>query len=152
MAYVTPPGILREIDVATANQRRLNEQSLAMEVCDLIDGDARAAYRNINYDMRMYKRMRMYFHAEAGPDGTALNDGDITAFVRLGSDFDANYYEYEIPLSVTPWYTGDEDLIWPLENNMDIELQKLQNLKMSILLCSRFLKNILSTMGSQESL
>ena len=131
VAYVTPPGILREIDVATANQRRLNEQSLAMEVCDLIDGDARAAYRNINYDMRMYKRMRMYFHAEAGPDGTALNDGDMTAFVRLGSDFDANYYEYEIPLSVTPWYTGDEDLIWPLENNMDIELQKLQNLKIN---------------------
>ncbi|PCJ81764.1 MAG: hypothetical protein COA49_04475 [Bacteroidetes bacterium] len=131
VAYVTPPGIIREIDVATANQRRLNEQSLAMEVCDLVDGDAKAAYRNINYDMRMYKRLRMYFHAEPGPDGTTLNSGDLTAFVRLGSDFDANYYEYEIPLSVTPWYTGDADLIWPQANNMDIELQKLQNLKIN---------------------
>ena len=131
VAYVTPPGIIREIDVATANQRRLNEQSLAMEVCDLVDGDAKAAYRNINYDMRMYKRMRMYFHAEPGPDGTTLNDKDLTAFVRLGSDFDANYYEYEIPLTVTPWYTGDADLIWPITNNMDIELQKLQNLKIN---------------------
>ncbi len=131
VAYVTPPGIIREIDVATTNQRRLNEQSLAMEVCNLIDGDARAAYRNINYDMRMYKRMRMYFHAEPGPDGTTLNDGDITAFVRLGSDFDNNYYEYEIPLSVTPWYTVDEDMIWPMANNMDIELQKLQSLKIN---------------------
>jgi hypothetical protein len=102
-----------------------------MEVCDLVDGDARGAYRNINYDMRMYKRLRMYFHAEPGADGTNLNDGDITAFIRLGSDFDANYYEYEIPLSVTPWYTTDENLIWPDENNMDIELQKLQNLKIS---------------------
>ena len=131
VAYVTPPGIIREIDVATANQRRLNEQSLAIEVCNLKDGDARAAYRNINYDMRMYKRMRMYFHAEPGPDGTTLNDKDLTAFIRLGSDFDNNYYEYEIPLYVTPWYTGDEDLIWPMINNMDIELQKLQNLKIN---------------------
>lgn len=127
--YVTPPGIVREIDVGTANQRRLNEQSMELAVCGLEDGDARGAYRNINFDMRMYKRLRMFVHAEPGPDGTPLNDGDLTAFVRLGSDFDQNYYEYEIPLQVTPWYTGDEDAIWPAGNNMDIEFQKLQNLK-----------------------
>jgi cell surface protein SprA len=131
VAYVTPPGIAREIDVAAVNARRLNEQSIALEICDLVDGDARGAYRNINYDMRMYKRLRMYFHAEQGSDGTTLNDGDITAFIRLGSDFDANYYEYEIPLTVTPWYTSDENLIWPEENNMDVELLKLQNLKIN---------------------
>ena len=54
----------------------------------------------------------MYFHAEPGADGSNLNDGDLSAFVRLGSDFDANYYEYEIPLTVTPWYTSDDELIW----------------------------------------
>ncbi|MFZ8837098.1 MAG: cell surface protein SprA [Flavobacteriales bacterium] len=127
--YVTPPGIIREIDVGTANQRRLNEQSLEMAVCGLKDGDARGAYRNINFDMRMYKRLRMYVHAEAGPDGTTLNDDDLTCFIRLGNDFENNYYEYEIPLKVTPWNTGDEDLIWPAENNIDIEFRKLQNLK-----------------------
>jgi cell surface protein SprA len=129
--YITPPGISREIDVAAINARRLNEQSLSLSVCDLEDGDARGAYRNINYDMRMYNRLRMYFHAEPGENCTNLDDGDITAFVRLGSDFDANYYEYEIPLTVTPCFTSDADLIWPLENNMDIELQKLQNLKIN---------------------
>ena len=127
--YVTPPGIIREIDVGTANQRRLNEQSLEMAVCGLKDGDARGAYRNINFDMRMYKRLRMYVHAEAGPDGTPLNDDDLTCFIRLGNDFENNYYEYEIPMKVTPWNTGDEDLIWPAENNIDIEFRKLQNLK-----------------------
>ena len=127
--YVTPPGILREIDVGTANQRRLNEQSLEMAVCDLRDGDARGAYRNINFDMRMYKRLRMFVHAEAGPDGSSLDDDDLTCFVRLGNDFESNYYEYEIPMKVTPWNTGDEDLIWPAENNIDIEFRKLQNLK-----------------------
>ena len=127
--YVTPPGIIREIDVGTANQRRLNEQSLEMAVCGLADGDARGAYRNINFDMRMYKRLRMYVHAEAGPNNQVLNDDDITCFVRLGNDFESNYYEYEIPLKTTPWNTGDEDLIWPEENNIDIEFRKLQNLK-----------------------
>ncbi len=127
--YVTPPGIIREIDVGTANQRRLNEQSLELAVCDLEDGDARGAYRNINYDMRRYKRLKMFVHAEAGPDGTSLDNNDLTAFIRLGSDFESNYYEYEIPLEVTPWYTGDEDAIWPDANNMDIEFQKWQNLK-----------------------
>jgi hypothetical protein len=127
--YVTPPGIIREIDVGTANQRRLNEQSLELAVCGLSDGDARGAYRNINFDMRMYKRLRMYVHAEAGPDGTSLDDNELTCFVRLGNDFESNYYEFEIPLTVTPWNTGDEDLIWPLENNIDIEFRKLQNLK-----------------------
>ena len=63
------------------------------------------AYRNINYDMRMYKRLKMYFHAEPGADGSNLNDGDLSAFAGW-SDFDANYYEYEIPLTVTPWYTS----------------------------------------------
>ena len=50
----------------------------------------------------------MYFHAEPGAevDGFNLDDGDLSAFVRLGFDFDANYYEYEIPLTVTPWYTS----------------------------------------------
>ncbi len=127
--YVTPPGILREVDVGTANQRRLNEQSLELAICGLEDGDARAAYRNINFDMRMYKRLKMFVHAEAGPDGSPLNDGDLTAFVRLGSDFEANYYEYEIPLQVTPWYTGDDNEIWPEANNVDIEFRKFQNLK-----------------------
>ena len=104
--YVTPPGIIREIDVGTANQRRLNEQSLEMAVCGLKDGDARGAYRNINFDMRMYKRLRMYVHAEAGPDGTPLNDDDLTCFIRLGNDFENNYYEYEIPMKVTPGTPG----------------------------------------------
>ena len=61
-----PPGINQEVDPANLNQRRLNEQSLALEVCGLEDGDARAAYRNINFDMRMYERLQMFVHLEAG--------------------------------------------------------------------------------------
>ena len=129
--YVIPPGILREVDVGTANQRRLNEQSLSLEVCNLMDGDARAAYRNVSFDMRLYKKLKMFVHAEAGPDGLPLNDKDATVFIRLGSDFNENYYEYELPLTVTPFFTGDPDQIWPEANNVEIDFTKFQNLKLA---------------------
>lgn len=129
--YVIPPGIIREIDVGTANQRRLNEQSMSLEVCNLVDGDARAAFRNVSYDMRLYKRLKMFIHAEAGPDGLPLEDNEVTCFIRLGSDFNENYYEYEVPLKMTPWYTGIPDEIWPEENNIDLEFALLQNLKLA---------------------
>lgn len=129
--YVIPPGIIREIDIGTANQRRLNEQSMSLEVCNLVDGDARAAFRNVNYDMRLYRRLKMFVHAEAGPDGMPLEDDEVTCFIRLGSDFTENYYEYEIPLKVTPWFTGNPEEIWPEENNVDLEFALLQNLKLA---------------------
>ena len=129
--YVIPPGIQREINVATANQAQLNEQSLQLEVCGLEDGDARAAYRNINFDMRMYKRLRMFVHAEAARADEPLESNDLTCFVRLGSDFVDNYYEYEIPLQVTPWGVGDENEIWPQANEVDLQFRDLQNLKIS---------------------
>jgi cell surface protein SprA len=127
--YVVPPGIIREQDVASANLRSLNEQSLSYQVCNLGDGDSRAAYRTVNFDLRQYKRLRMYAHAEALGVQNALADDDLTVFVRLGSDFKENYYEYEIPMKVTDWYNSDEEAIWPESNNFDILLKDLQNLK-----------------------
>ena len=130
--YVIPPGINQEIDPSNLNQRRLNEQSLALDVCGLEDGDARAAYRNINFDMRMYERLKMFVHVEAGRQGEVLNEGDVNVFVRLGSDYDQNYYEYEIPLKPTPIDVTalDEYDIWPLENNIDISLDSLRLLSL----------------------
>lgn len=127
--YVIPPGIIREIDVGTANLRNLNEQSLELEVCNLADGDARAAYRNVNFDMRMYKKLKMFVHVEDGGQVENLGNNNATCFLRLGSDFDENYYEYELPLKVTTWGETDDNNIWFPENQMEIELKKLQNLK-----------------------
>jgi cell surface protein SprA len=99
--YAVPPGIIREQDVASANLRNLNEQSLSLSVCNLKDGDARATYKNVKYDLRQYKRLRMFTHAEAAGIQSELKDNDVSVFIRLGSDFDQNYYEYEVPMSVT---------------------------------------------------
>ena len=134
--YVLPPGIDREQNVQSANLVRLNEQSLSMRVCDLEDGDARAAYKNSNLDVRSYKKLRMFVHAEAAPGSAEqLRDDDISVFIRLGTDLVDNYYEYEIPLKVTPPgnYGANDDAerkkVWPEANNMELAFTTLQMVK-----------------------
>ncbi len=127
--YVIPPGILREQDVGSANLRSLNEQALSLSVCNLSDGDAKAAYRNVNFNMVQYKKLRMFAHVEALDDDALLNDKDVTVFIRLGSDFNQNYYEYELPMIKTPWGTNVDTDIWPEANNFEIALEDLQALK-----------------------
>ena len=99
--YVLPPGIDRVIDPSQPQVAQLNEQSIVFKVRDLPDGDARVAYKNMSIDLRQYKKLKMFVHAEALIDET-LNDYEMTAFIRLGSDQTDNYYEYEVPLKVTP--------------------------------------------------
>jgi cell surface protein SprA len=135
--YVMPPGVTRQVDPSQPQIVQENEQSLAMTATNLSQGDARAVYKNTSYDMRKYKRIQMFTHAEALPDNaTNLQDYDMTAFVRIGSDMTNNYYEYEIPLKVTPpgHYQQnnptDVAMVWPQENNFNIDLSVLTNLKL----------------------
>lgn len=127
--YVIPPGILREVDPSQQFQRQLNEQSMTIEVCNLKDGDARAATKNVGMDMIMYKNLEMYLHAEEVEPTDPLNDEDVTVFIRLGTDFRENYYEYEVPLKVTPWGSTQDLDIWPEENNLRIVFDDLIALK-----------------------
>lgn len=127
--YLIPKEISREISLGTTNFQRLNEQSMVLEVCNLMDGDARGTYKTTDFDFRQYKKLKMYAHAEKSIENKELAKGDLTVFVRFGSDFTQNYYEYEIPLTFTPWHSTSEELIWPDANKMEIELQKLVNAK-----------------------
>ncbi|CAN5501796.1 cell surface protein SprA [soil metagenome] len=129
--YVIPPGIDREINVGSTNLQQINEQSLSLSVCNLEDGDARGAFKTLQLDLRSYKKLKMFVHAEASEVEDALKDGDLTAFVRVGNDFTENYYEYEIPLKVTPWGTTDPEIIWPEQNLLELDLDKFVNLKLS---------------------
>ncbi len=133
--YVLPPGISRVTDPTNPYMRQLNEQSISMRVVDLNDGDSKAAYKNINMDVRQYKRLQMEVHAEALIDDV-LEDDELSVFIRIGSDFKQNYYEYEIPVKLTPYrsdYNNDSEadrrLVWPEENRIDFELQLLQLVK-----------------------
>lgn len=130
--YVIPPGIEREINYGATNYTRLNEQAMVLRVRELQDGDARAAYKTTGFDFRQYKFLKMFVHAEDIDAANKNNDGDLTIFMRLGSDFTQNYYEYEIPLRFTPWgtSTNNPDEIWPDENSFDIDLEKLVRMKL----------------------
>ncbi len=61
--YVLPPGIEREQDLGTTTMHQRNEQSLAMRISNLQDGDARAVYKTANLDVRQYRRLKMFAHA-----------------------------------------------------------------------------------------
>jgi len=130
--YVLPPGIIRQTIFGTSSLIQENEQSMSLLVCNLKDGDARAVFKNIQMDMRMYKRLKMFVHAEDADDGLSLRDKDLTIFIRLGSDYNQNYYEYEIPLSATPWGTpaSDAEGIWPFANHFDIPLEVFKSVKL----------------------
>lgn len=127
--YVLPPGIEREINYASTNMQKLNEQAMVLKVINLNDGDARAAFKSTDFDFRRYKKLNMYVHAEAIDQANALNDGDLNLFIRLGTDFTDNYYEYQIPLKVSDWGDNDREAVWPDENIIRLTLQKLLDAK-----------------------
>ena len=127
--YTIPPDINREIDFGTTNQRQLNEQSLVLDVCDLQDGYSKYAFRYLDLDIRQYKRLKMFAHAEAGSETEYLNNGDVSVVLRLGTDFENNYYEYEVPLQVTLPGQNQPEEVWPDANDIDLEFDKLINAK-----------------------
>jgi cell surface protein SprA len=133
--YVLPPGASRQIDPGQYQVRQLNEQAMELKVMDLADGDARSAYKNTNFDFRQYKRLKMDVHAEE-ISGYPLKDNELSVFIRIGTDFRYNYYEYEIPLSLTPAgrydsnSNADREKVWLPENKLDIDLSMLTDAKL----------------------
>ncbi len=131
--YVLPPGVSRQTDPGQAQVIPQNEQAMVLRVHDLSPRDARAVYKNTSYDMRQYKHLQMFVHAEALAEDPELQDGDLSCFIRLGSDMTNNYYEYEIPLALTPAgiYSGDSDRdkVWLPENMFDFAFSVLTDAK-----------------------
>ncbi|MCB9170499.1 MAG: cell surface protein SprA [Flavobacteriales bacterium] len=127
--YVVPPGINQEVDVASTNLRSLNEQSLQLTTCNLRDGDARASFRNVSFDIRSYKKLQMFIHAESSDLNDPIEYGDVSVFIRLGNDFDQNYYEYEVPVRPSELYNNDPYNVWPEENDMIVEFARLNDAK-----------------------
>lgn len=127
--YMLPPGIKREEAYGT-QVYQMNEQALTMKVVDLPDGDARAIYKSTSYDLRQFNNLQMFIHGEDVHSNGDLRKGDVTVFVRLGSDFTENYYEYEMPIEITPWTVGkDTNAIWPVANRLRVYLDSLVSLK-----------------------
>ena len=134
--YILPPGISRVQDPTQPQLVENNEQALDMMVTDLGTGESKCVYKNTTLDLRQYRRIQMFVHANTMQENTTnLTDNQLAVFIRLGSDYKSNYYEYEIPLKLTPaghydkYSTPDKRLVWPEENMLDIPLDLFTKLK-----------------------
>jgi len=142
--YVLPPGVAREQLNQNNTIINQNEQALSLRVykantamatpSGLEPDDARAVFKNVgNIDMRQYKKLRMFLHAEAledQADGSRLKDDEMVAFVRFGNDFTNNFYQVEIPLKLTEWGRSSSEEVWPLANEIELQLELLTKLKL----------------------
>lgn len=139
LPYRTPKDIERQQTLSSNGVNLLqNEQSMSLQICNLVKGDARGVFQTFpNRDLRQYKTLAMYIHAEQAKTGPTLNPKDLTAVIRIGTDFVNNYYQIRIPLNPTglgaasmdPNSDAYNDTLWVPSNSLDIELQSLVKLK-----------------------
>lgn len=139
--YTIPFGVQREQSVGAFPDVLQNEQSLSMEFCDLKPCDDRAIFKTLNMDLRQFKRLKMFVHLEeTQPVQFPLDSGKLAVFVRLGSDFYRNYYEYEVPISPSEitnimGLSADsrayKEEVWRPSNSVDFPLELLTEIKKS---------------------
>ncbi|UQD55197.1 cell surface protein SprA [Flavobacterium sp. K5-23] len=137
--YIIPPGVQREQLFNNNTLINQNEQSLSLRVSGdgLEPNDSRAVFKNVSIDMRQFKKLKMFLHAESLPGETTLRDDQMIGFIRFGNDFTQNFYQVEIPLKVTtPSSSSVSDCaplsaeaVWPEDNKIDLSLDLLTQLK-----------------------
>jgi cell surface protein SprA len=128
--YKTPPNVVRQQQLSNNNVNLLlNEQSISIQTCNLAKGDERGVFKTLNLDLRQYAKLFMYTHIEAGGAFDNLQDNEMYTVVRLGNDMINNFYEVRIPLKKTAWGATAESEIWPEVNDLELDLQRLTNLK-----------------------
>lgn len=137
--YVLPTNILREQALGQQTNQfvQQNEQALSMTICNLKDCKTKALFKNLTLDLRRYKTLKMFLHANRVEGALPVKDDEVVAIIRIGSDFKDNYYQYEIPLKITADgtydnnVTSDKEIVWPEANNMEITLRDFIDLKIA---------------------
>jgi len=142
LPYRTPTEIERQQTLSNNGVNLLqNEQSMSLQFCGLQKSDARGVFQTFaNRDLRQFRKLGMFIHAEK--KGSSLNEArkELTAVVRMGTDFVNNYYEIRVPLTLTglnagatldPNSTTYNDTLWIGSNSLDVDLQTLVKLKMA---------------------
>ncbi|AZA82037.1 cell surface protein SprA [Chryseobacterium lactis] len=130
--YVLPPGIDRQVLSGNAGAQRQNEASLYIKTNQLESGDARGVFKNTSLDMRRYKKLKLFTHAHdpANRDKyLGRIDPKTRFFIRFGTDATDNYYEYEAALKLTRTTETTPMEIWPMENDVDLDIQNFVDAK-----------------------
>lgn len=130
--YVLPPGIDRQILSGNSGAQRQNEASLYLKTQPLEARTSKAVFKNVALDMRRYKKLELFVHAENLNLNVPTNIPDKNAkfFIRFGSDATDNYYEYETTLKYTPKNATSPLEIWPTENTVNLEIQNFIDAKL----------------------
>ncbi len=128
--YVLPPGIVRERLQGSTTIQQQNEQSVSLKVTNLPQNKIRAIYKNISVDLRRYKQLKMFLHAEPTLVG-GVSDDELTAIIRLGTDLNDNFYQLELPLKISPNGSLAPLDVWPELNNLDATLEQLGKIKLA---------------------
>ena len=132
--YLVPPGIER-VQLLSNNGVNLlqNEQALSVQLYNLQKNTTpRGVFKTMNVDIRRYGSLSMFLHAENKRQPDIVEKGVITAVLRIGQDFQNNFYEIRIPLTTTKRKTysiSEVRDVWPLENEMNLNLIDLVKLK-----------------------
>ena len=130
--YVIPCGIDRVQLLSTNGVNLLqNEQSMSLQVKNLEAHDARGVIKTVSLDMRSYGKLSMFAHIENMINsGGTIQNNDVNLIMRIGQDYQTNYYEIKVPMKVTPQGATDCATIWPDDNSIDFNLQDLIQLKL----------------------
>ena len=82
--YILPPGIRRGNDPTQPQLVENNEQALDIVVNNLSPNESKAVYKNVFVDIRQYKRLQLFAHANAFEiNVTSLEDNQLALFVRF---------------------------------------------------------------------
>lgn len=119
--YIKPPGVERERDRTKPDEQVYgNEQSLALNMFGLTDGDSREAIKKFSYralDVFKYREMKMFVHGDKAFSSDPTKPS-VNMYIRFGTD-SLNYYEYRAP--VVP--------DWDARNNVRINFEDITALK-----------------------
>ena len=133
--YVIPPGIER-VQLLSNNGVNLlqNEQALSIQLNGLQKNESpRGVFKTMNVDVRRYGKLSMFIHAEDKKNINRVDSGSMTAIIRIGQDFQNNFYEIRIPLTTTKqkvYANSEARSVWPLENELNLSLMDLVKLKL----------------------
>src|SRR5690606_34229176 len=128
--YVMPPGVEREQLNNNNTIIRQNERSLSFRVENLESEDSRGVFKSVNIDVRQYRRIKMFMHAEKMFNGDySDNDTPLVGFLRIGTDFSENFYQLELPLQFTPFGSSSATQVWPQVNELNVLLSDLNKVK-----------------------
>jgi cell surface protein SprA len=160
LPYRTPRDIQRQQTLSNNGVNLLqNEQAINLQYTNLKKGDAKGVFQTfVNKDLRQFKKLSMYIHSEQAKNTFPnLNDKDITAVIRIGTDFINNYYEVRIPLINTkpdaaskygPDSEQYNDSLWNPQNSLNLDLTELTRIKQDRNLSSTPLNKIFQRIQS----